>query len=123
MTQKGSKTSETETVFLQHLYKLCPSARTAATLGRQFLALLREKRSDLFNQWLKQVEKSGIDCLKSFASGLKQDREAVEAAMCSKWSNGQTEGQVNRLKLVKRQMYGRASFELLKQRMLLTTNR
>lgn len=103
MTLNESKTTKTETAFLHHLYKLCSPAITAATLGRQFLALLREKRKDLFNQW------------------LKQDREAVEAAMCSNWSNGQTEGQVNRLKLVKRQMFGRASFELLKKRILLTT--
>jgi transposase len=56
--------------------------------------------------------------LRGFADGLKQDEATVQAALSSGWSNGQVEGQINRLKLLKRQMYGRAGFDLLRQRVL-----
>ena len=59
--------------------------------------------------------------LKSFAIGIRQDYAAVEAALSLAWSNGQTEGQITRLKYLKRQMYGRASFELLRARVLHAT--
>ena len=58
--------------------------------------------------------------LGAFATGLKTDYHAVKAALTTDWSNGQVEGQVNRLKLLKRQMYGRAKFDLLRQRVLHT---
>ena len=57
---------------------------------------------------------------RTFATGLKSDYDAVEAGLTTPWSNGQLEGQVNRLKLIKRQMYGRANFDLLRQRVLYT---
>ncbi len=61
---------------------------------------------------------SGIPALRHFAEGLQQDDAAVRAALCSELSNGQTEGQVNRLKVIKRIMYGRANFDLLRLRVL-----
>jgi len=57
--------------------------------------------------------------METFAAGLKQDGDAIRAALTTPWSNGQTEGQVNRLKTIKRQMYGHASFDLLRRRVLL----
>ena len=60
--------------------------------------------------------------MKNFASGLQQDYDAVKAAVSLKWSNGQVEGQVNRLKTIKRQMYGRVSFQLLRRRVLFDTS-
>lgn len=65
--------------------------------------------------WLEAAKESE---LRRLAMGLEHDRDAVLAAICFDWSNGQTEGQVNRLKLVKRTMYGRAGFELLRRRVL-----
>ena len=62
---------------------------------------------------------SGLAPLKNFAKGLQQDYDAVKAAVSLKWSNGQVEGQVNRLKNIKRQMYGRAGFQLLRKRVLM----
>jgi len=64
------------------------------------------------------VRASEIADLQRFAAGLLLDKAAVEAGLTLEWSNGQTEGQVNRLKTVKRQMDGRASFDLLRQRVL-----
>ncbi len=63
---------------------------------------------------------SVCEALKQFAKGIKQDLAAVTNALSLPWSNGQTEGQVNRLKLIKRQMYGRANFDLLRKRVLAT---
>ena len=60
-----------------------------------------------------------VTAIETFAAGVRQDEGAVKAALSMPWSNGQTEGQVNKLKLIKRQMYGRASFDLLRRRVLL----
>jgi len=68
--------------------------------------------------WIARVRASEIADLQRFATGLLLDKAAVQAGLTLEWSNGQTEGQVNRLKTVKRQMYGRASFDLLRQRVL-----
>jgi hypothetical protein len=68
--------------------------------------------------WLVNVLNSGIEAFVSFAKGIVKDFEAVENALSMPWSNGQTEGQVNRLKFIKRQMYGRANFDLLRRRVL-----
>jgi transposase len=68
--------------------------------------------------WLKASDTSGIPELKGFAAGIQRDHSAVMAGISQPWSNGQVEGQVHRLKLLKRQMYGRASFDLLRTRVL-----
>jgi transposase len=65
-----------------------------------------------------QARESGLAKLVRFAQSLEQDLEAVRAALELPWSNGQTEGQINRLKAIKRQMYGRAGFELLRARVM-----
>jgi len=69
--------------------------------------------------WLAEAGKCGVPTMETFAAGLKQDADAIRAALTTPWSNGQTEGQVNRLKTIKRQMYGHASFDLLRRRVLL----
>ncbi len=68
--------------------------------------------------WLTAVIESKIPELNGFARSLSRDKDAVLAALSLPWSNGQVEGQVNRLKLIKRQMYGRAKFDLLRLRVL-----
>jgi transposase len=72
----------------------------------------------LLDPWIKQAKESGIITLRNFAMGLENDYEAVKLAFSLEWSNGQVEGQVNRLKTVKRQMYGRANFRLLRIRVV-----
>jgi transposase len=69
--------------------------------------------------WLADARTSGVRAVETFAAGLEQDGAAVRAALTTPWSNGQTEGQVTRLKLLKRQMYGRARLDLLRRRTLL----
>ena len=89
-----------------------------ARLTRAFTALLRERRGDELRQWVEAVVASGIAELVAFARGLEQDWAAVVAGLTLEWSSGQVEGQVNRVKLNKRQMFGRAKFDLLRQRVL-----
>jgi len=80
--------------------------------------MIRGRQPDELLVWLEDAVKSGIDTLKGFANGIQQDLSAVMNALSLPWNNGQTEGQVNRLKLIKRQMYGRANFDLLRKRVI-----
>ena len=90
----------------------------AYSLSQRFTTMVRERQHGYLLAWLEDVVKSGINALKGFVKGIKQDLAAVINALSLPWSNGQTEGQVNRLKLIKRQMYGRAKFDLLRKRVI-----
>jgi len=87
-------------------------------LLQNFHVILRHKQHERLDCWLEQAQKSGIPEMRSFALGIRRDYEAVKAAILLPWSQGQTEGQVNKLKTLKRAMFGRAGFPLLRQRML-----
>jgi transposase len=99
------------------LCALDPAIQTAYELAQAFASLLRERRGDQLDTWLAQVTDSGIRELHRFAAGLAEDA-AVRAGLTESWSNGQTEGQITKLKLLKRQGYGRAGFGLLRARAL-----
>ncbi len=73
---------------------------------------------DELDGWLADVQTCGVTALRHFGEGLRRDDAAVRAALTLGWSNGQVEGQVNRLKVIKRQMYGRAKFDLPRLRVL-----
>lgn len=88
------------------------------TLSQEFRRIVREQDRGALGSWLDQARASGIPRLKGFAEHLDRDRAAVDAALTLPWSQGQTEGQINRLKMLKRQMYGRAKLDLLRQRVL-----
>jgi transposase len=87
-------------------------------LAQQFTSMVRERQPKKLPAWLKRCHASEISEFGTFADGLANDIAAVRAALDLDWSNGQLEGQVNRLKLIKRQMYGRANFDLLRIRVL-----
>jgi len=89
---------------------------TTPQLAQRFVAMFKERRGDLLDSWLEDAQASSLPALRNFAIGLKGDYDAVKASLIYEWSNGQVEGQVNRLKLIKRQMYGRAKFDLLQLR-------
>ena len=105
----------------------CSQVEVAGSLARSFAALVRERRigyarvpcADGFALWLTTVAASGLADLKLFAVGLKREGQALINAPCLPFSNGPVEGAVNRIKLFKRQMYGRGSLELLNKRVLL----
>ena len=75
-------------------------------------------QTERFDGWLKTALSSGVKDFETFAMGLKREQSGVEAALTLPYSNGQTEDQINKLKLIKRQMYGRGSFQMLRQRIL-----
>ena len=97
-------------------------SRTVYSLVQDFASLLRTRPVDAgarLSAWIKQASTSTVVELERFASGIQRDAAAVLGAITSPWSNGQVEGQVTRAKLLKRQMYGRANFDLLRARILL----
>jgi len=77
-----------------------------------------ERQASVLDNWVRRCASSDLESLKLFAASLQQDSAAVRRALEPPWSNGQTEGQVNRLKMLKRQMYGRAKLDLLRLRVL-----
>lgn len=109
-----------ERAYAEALGQRCPEAGQAGALARGFLALVRQRDHAALQPWVEQAEQSGLPELRGFAAGLRRDWAAVSAGLELPWSNGQTEGQVNRLKLLKRQMYGRATFAFLRHRFLLS---
>jgi transposase len=87
-------------------------------LALQFRAMLRWRRSSRLAQWIATATSSKFFFLAQFGRTLRRDLGAVELAIETPWNNGPIEGQINRLKVIKRQMYGRAGFELPKARVL-----
>ena len=77
--------------------------------------MVKDRQAMQLDQWLVDAKASEIPQLKQFAVGLESDYYAVKAGLSLEWSNGQVEGQINRLKLIKRQAYGRAKLDLLKK--------
>ena len=104
--------------FLDTAASACPEVQRAMELAQRLCAMIRERRADGLASWLVAAQASGISEMKSLAAGLRSDFAAVEAALSLSWSNGPVEGQVNRLKFIKRLMYGRAGFDLLRARVL-----
>jgi transposase len=106
-------------MLLERIRADCPTLAAAADLATQFVSLLKERNASALDVWVDRARsESSAPDLRRFAEGLKADWAAVKAAFSLPWSNGQTEGHVNRLKLIKRQMFGRAKFDLLRLRFL-----
>jgi transposase len=118
LTKLEEDLPEGQQEFLRVFFQHCPLAITARKLALEFRSLLKEKKAELLPDWIQQAKTSGIAALRRFAQGLESDYAAVEAAAIYRWSNGPVEGQINRLKTIKRQMYGKANFELLRKRVL-----
>jgi transposase len=91
---------------------------TALDLADEFAALIRNQSSATLSDWLIRGEACSNQELRRFAEGIRRDEAAVLAAVTQRWSNGPVEGHINRLKTVKRQMYGRAGFVLLRARVI-----
>jgi transposase len=87
-------------------------------LGQDFVQMVKQRQARRLDGWLIRAHQSALVELRGFASGIKRDYAAVKAALSLPWSQGQVEGQITRLKLLKRQMYGRAHFEVLRSRVL-----
>jgi transposase len=110
--------SEREAAYITALKQLAPPLAEAQRLVTAFRTLLSERDAEGLARFIAQCEQSGISELVGFARGLRRDEAAVQAAIRLQWSQGPIEGHIHRLKLLKRQMYGRAKFDLLPQRVL-----
>jgi transposase len=111
-----------ERAFVGHLASAAPDLVRAGELAIAFADLLRERRPDIdsadtaLGAWMEMARGTLLD---GFARGLERDRRAVAAAIATPWSTSPAEGQITRLKAIKRSMYGRAGFHLLRQRVLM----
>jgi transposase len=110
---------EEEQGQLDRLLTVSPEVRTMHALLHTFLSMVRERKHQQLRPWMEEASTSGIAELKSFVAGIERDYDAVKEALRLPWSQGPTEGKVNKLKTIKRTMYGRAGFRLLRQRLLL----
>src|SRR5262245_59975530 len=101
-----------------HLQVQHHDVAVAIDLAQDFCTLVRARQADRFDDWLARAMASGVAPLRRFATGLRADDEAVKAGFRLPWSNGPVEGHINRLKMLKRQMFGRATLDLLSRRFL-----
>jgi transposase len=118
LVKQEEELTEDDKQALERMRKADEKIAEAYDLGQRFTVMIRERQPESLLPWLEDVAKSRIGALTGFAKGIKQDLAAVTNALSLPWSNGQTEGQVNRLKLIKRQMYSRANFDLLRKRVI-----
>ncbi len=107
--------TKAETVTVAAIETSVPALNEAREIIDHFHGMIRTRAVAKLDPWIEAASNSLVA---SFARGIMRDRNAVRAAIVEPWSNGQTEGQVNRLKVVKRQMYGRAKIDLLEARLI-----
>jgi transposase len=107
-----------EQELVAEILRLSPALQHGLALVQEFRQLLRTRHAEGFTDWLTRASTSGLSEVENFVKVLRRDEAAVRAAFSLPWSNGQVEGQINRLKMIKRQMYGRANFDLLRVRVL-----
>jgi transposase len=105
------------TLILEHIRQL-PMVAHVYVLAQQFVVMIKQRQTEQLDLWLTACSTHEVTQVRTFALGIQQDYAAIRGALETPWSNGQTEGQVNRLKFLKRQMYGRARFDLLRLRVL-----
>src|ERR1700749_629616 len=118
MLLRPDELKDEEKPVVELLCRLSPEVEQAQQLSLSFMGVIKERRADDLREWLVAAQCSEIAEFRSFANGLTSDLQAVRAALEYEWSQGQAEGQVHRLKLLKRQMYGRAKLDLLRARVL-----
>jgi transposase len=119
MLLKPEKLKEPEQEVVKRLVELSPEIKEAVKLADNFYQLMKERKAGQLNAWMEEAQNSKIPELRAFVRGIENDQPVIEAAMSHGWSNGQVEGQVHRLKLLKRQMYGRAKIDLLRAKILM----
>jgi len=113
-----SKLTAQEQEELLHVRTASVTTETAYGLVQEFLTMVRKRQGERLDTWIEAVQASQIPELRRFVNGILQDKDAVVAGLTLSWSNGQVEGQVQKLKLVKRSMFGRAKLPLLRHRLL-----
>jgi transposase len=117
--RRETKRTEAEAQQLTQLHAQSPAVAEAIDLAQDFAALVRQRQPERLDPWLKRATTSAVDAVQRFAAGLYEDYEAVKAGVTLPWSTSPVEGHINRLKMLKRQMFGRARLDLLSRRFVL----
>jgi transposase len=118
LAQPASKLNVTQRSYLDDFLKVCPAARELRRMVVQFRGMLRWRRAERIILGIETARSAGVPFVASYAKALLRDLRATELAITVPWSNGPIEGHIDRLKTIKRQMNGRAGFELLKARVM-----
>ena len=116
--RRETKRTAAEAQQLTLLHAQSAEVAEAIDLAQDFATLVRQRQSTQLDPWLTRATASTLENLRRFAAGLRDDYEAVKAGVTLPWSTGPVEGHINRLKMVKRQMFGRARLDLLRRRFL-----
>ncbi|MCY0924460.1 transposase [Streptomyces sp. H27-G5] len=120
ITAHPDKIDESNALKLKQLLARCPELDTVASRVRSFASMMTERRGSDLDDWLTSAEQTGLKPLCSLARGLRQDFDAVAAGLTLEWNSGKVEGNVNRVKRIKRDGYGRAGFDLLRRQIILS---
>lgn len=118
LMRRPERCGEAEHATIARLRGVHPDIGVAVSFTERFVKIVRERQGIKLSKWLSDAEASGIREIRQFAYKVRRDEAAVEAGCTLPWSNGQTEGQITKLKAIKRSMYGRANFDLLRRRAL-----
>jgi transposase len=118
MILPSGKQTSVQQQQLEHICQGSSELRTVYLLSQEFVTLLKEQQAETLDGWLKRAKASQVSELASFVNGIQRDYAAIQAACSLPWSNGVVEGHINRLKFLKRQMFGRAHLNLLRVKVL-----
>ena len=118
MILPSEKLTDVERKHLEQICQASSELRSTYLLSQEFVTMLKNREASSLDGWLKRAKESHVSQLRSFVNGISRDYAAVHAAFSLSWSNGTTEGHVNRLKFLKRQMFGRAHLDLLRVKVL-----
>ena len=118
LLRRPERCGEAEHATIAQLREVHQDIGVALSFTERFVEIVRERQGTKLSKWLSDAEASGIHEIQQFAYKVRRDEAAVEAGCTLPWSNGQTEGQITKLKAIKRSMYGRAKFDLLRRRAL-----
>ena len=117
--RRAEQRTTAETHQLAQLHTRSAEVAEAITLAQDFATLVRQRQPEVLDSWLQRATTSALEAIRRFALRLSQDYAAVKAGVTLPWSNGPVEGHINRLKMLKRQMFGRAHLDLLSRRFML----
>ncbi|MGW6362450.1 ISL3 family transposase [Streptomyces sp. NPDC055092] len=120
LTRHPDRLTDDQTQQLKAILVRCPALDRTAHHVRAFAELMNNRQGKYLDQWITRVKADDLPALHTFVTGLGQDLDAVVAGLTLKWSSGAVEGQNNKIKMLKRQMFGRANFDLLRKRVLLS---
>lgn len=118
LLRRPEKLTAEQRDFLDRLRATDEAVAAAHDLSQRFVNMVRDLGGERLDEWMAEAESCDVPAMRKFAASLKKDLLAVRAGLTETWSNGPVEGFVHKLKLVKRQGYGRANFDLLRARVL-----